>query len=112
MTIGCGVVPSTFRARIDGAVIRFPGIGDGVARLVEVSMVKVDMALLSNGRPLPPPVAVIARPQRRNFHCCSDVGPGKCATGVDSNGVSDDRSPLLRRLGTGSAARAAARGPY
>jgi hypothetical protein len=31
------------RARIDGAVIRLPGTGDGVARLVEVSMVKVDI---------------------------------------------------------------------
>jgi hypothetical protein len=27
-----------------GAVMRLPGTGDGVARLVEVSMVKVDMA--------------------------------------------------------------------
>jgi hypothetical protein len=44
MTSGCSVFPSTFRARIDGAVIRFPGTGTGVARLVEVSMVKVDMA--------------------------------------------------------------------
>jgi hypothetical protein len=32
------------RARIDGAVMRLPGTGDGVARLVAVSMVKVDMA--------------------------------------------------------------------
>jgi hypothetical protein len=31
-----------------GAVIRFPGTGEGVARLVEVSMVKVDMARPSN----------------------------------------------------------------
>jgi hypothetical protein len=31
------------RARIDGAVIRFPGTGEGVARLVFVSIVKVDM---------------------------------------------------------------------
>ena len=44
MTIGCSVLPSTLRARIDGAVMRLPGTGDGVARLVEVSMVKVDMA--------------------------------------------------------------------
>src|SRR4051812_29487073 len=44
MTIGCSVLPSALRARIDGAVIRLPGTGDGVARLVEVSMVNVDMA--------------------------------------------------------------------
>jgi hypothetical protein len=56
MTIGCSVLPSAFRARMAGAVMRFPGTGEGVARLVEVSMVKVDMALLSNGRALPPPV--------------------------------------------------------
>jgi len=46
MTIGVSVRPSTFLPRIDGAVVRFPGTGDGVARLVEVSMVKVDMARL------------------------------------------------------------------
>jgi hypothetical protein len=34
----------TLRARIDGVVTRLPGTGDGVARLVPVSMVKVDMA--------------------------------------------------------------------
>ena len=44
MTIGCSVLPPAFRARIDGAVMRRPGTGDGVARLVAVSMVKVDMA--------------------------------------------------------------------
>src|SRR3954469_2695235 len=44
MTIGCSVFPPALRARIDGAVVRLPGTGDGVARLVEVSMVKVDMA--------------------------------------------------------------------
>jgi hypothetical protein len=44
MTIGCSVFPSAFRARIEGAVVRLPGTGDGVARLVEVSMVKVDIA--------------------------------------------------------------------
>jgi hypothetical protein len=31
------------RARIEGAVMRLPGTGDGVARLVPVSIVKVDM---------------------------------------------------------------------
>ena len=35
-------VPS-LRARIAGTVVRLPGTGDGVARLVLVSMVKVDM---------------------------------------------------------------------
>jgi hypothetical protein len=35
--------------------MRFPGTGDGVARLVEVSMVKVDMARLSNDRAITPP---------------------------------------------------------
>ena len=34
MTIGCSVLPPTLRARIDGAVMRLPGTGDGVARLV------------------------------------------------------------------------------
>jgi len=38
------------RARIDGAVMRLPGTGDGVARLVEVSMVKVDIARLLAAR--------------------------------------------------------------
>jgi hypothetical protein len=42
-------LPSVLRARIDGAVIRLPGTGVGVARLVEVSMVKVDMAGASSG---------------------------------------------------------------
>jgi hypothetical protein len=50
MTIGCSVLkalPSgTLRARIDGAVMRLPGTGDGVARLVPLSIVKVDMATL------------------------------------------------------------------
>jgi hypothetical protein len=44
MTTGCYVRASTFRPRIAGAVIRLPGTGEGVARLVEVSIVKVDMA--------------------------------------------------------------------
>jgi hypothetical protein len=42
--MGWSVRPSTLRARIDGAVILLPGTGDGVARLVAVSMVKVDMS--------------------------------------------------------------------
>jgi len=44
------------RARIEGAVVRFPGTGDGVARLVEVSMVKVDMRAASSRRQSAPPV--------------------------------------------------------
>jgi hypothetical protein len=54
MTMGRSVVPSTLRERIVGAVMRLPGTGDGVARLVDVSMVKVDMggllAVLSGTR--------------------------------------------------------------
>src|SRR4051812_3247114 len=56
ITIGCSVLPLTLRARIEGAVMRFPGTGEGVARLVLVSIVKVDMARPSNGLTLPPPV--------------------------------------------------------
>jgi hypothetical protein len=44
MTIGCSVAPSCLRARKAGTVIRLPGTGEGVARLVALSMVKVDMA--------------------------------------------------------------------
>ena len=36
--------------------MRVPGTGDGVARLVLVSIVKVDMARASNGRAITPPV--------------------------------------------------------
>jgi len=36
--------------------VRFPGTGDGVARLVEVSMVKVDMRAASSRRQSAPPV--------------------------------------------------------
>lgn len=46
MTIGCSVLPPTFRPRIEGTVVRFPGTGDGVARLVSVSIVTLDMAAL------------------------------------------------------------------
>src|SRR5690242_17811029 len=60
MTIGCSVrkaSPSAvLRARIEGAVMRLPGTGEGVARLVLVSMVKVDMAAASSGEPCAPPV--------------------------------------------------------
>src|SRR5205085_10990504 len=48
MTIGCSVFPSILRARIDGAVMRLPGTGDGVALLVLVSIVKVDMPAASS----------------------------------------------------------------
>ncbi len=59
MTIGCAVFPSALRARIAGAVVRLPGTGEGVARLVELSMVKVDMGAASSGPKLaqPPPLA-------------------------------------------------------
>ena len=53
MTIGCSVLPPDFRARIEGAVVRLPGTGDGVARLVEVSMVKVDMRPAHSGYAAP-----------------------------------------------------------
>ncbi len=43
MTIGCSVAPPCLRWRIAGAVMRLPGTGDGVARLVPLSMVKVDI---------------------------------------------------------------------
>jgi hypothetical protein len=43
MTIGWSVLPSTLRARIAGTVMRLPGTGDGVARLVAMSSVKVDI---------------------------------------------------------------------
>ena len=43
MTNGSAVVPSALRARIAGTVMRLPGTGVGVARLVPLSMVKVDM---------------------------------------------------------------------
>src|SRR3954447_7887287 len=56
ITIGSSVLPLTLRARIEGAVMRFPGTGEGVARLVLVSIVKVDMARPSNGLTLTPPV--------------------------------------------------------
>src|SRR6476469_3529906 len=65
MTIGCAVrkaSPSaTFRARIDGAVIRLPGTGEGVARLVPLSMVKVDMAAASSGRREAKPARALLR---------------------------------------------------
>jgi hypothetical protein len=43
------------RPRIDGTVMRLPGTGDGVARLVEVSMVKVDMRRPFSGAGVPQP---------------------------------------------------------
>jgi|KBSSwiStaDraftv2_1062776.scaffolds.fasta_scaffold2892199_1 hypothetical protein len=54
--MGVSVFPSAFRARIEGAVVRFPGTGEGVALLVLVSMVKVDMGAASSGEAGAPPV--------------------------------------------------------
>lgn len=52
MTIGSAVPPSALRARIDGTVVRLPGTGEGVARLVPVSIVTLDMrAPLAAPRP-------------------------------------------------------------
>src|SRR3954452_11308243 len=56
ITIGSSAFPSALRARIDGAVMRLPGTGTGVARLVEVSMVNVDIGRSSNGPIHSPPV--------------------------------------------------------
>ena len=61
MTTGCAVVPFDFLARIEGAVIRLPGSGDGVALLVEFSMVKVDMRPASSRRNWLQPVPVESR---------------------------------------------------
>jgi hypothetical protein len=47
--------------------MRFPGTGEGVARLVEVSMVKVDMARLSNDRAITSPVALFRSRNEWNF---------------------------------------------
>jgi hypothetical protein len=41
--------------------MRFPGTGEGVARLVLVSMVKVDMGALSSRPPLEQPVPAQCR---------------------------------------------------
>jgi hypothetical protein len=43
--------------------MRFPGTGEGVARLVLVSIVKVDMARPSNGLTLTPPVEARYAPE-------------------------------------------------
>jgi hypothetical protein len=43
MTIGRSVAPFRFRERIAGTVTRLPGTGEGVARLVLLSIVNVDM---------------------------------------------------------------------
>src|SRR3954447_23403756 len=66
MTIGCSVRPSALRARIAGAVVRLPGTGEGVARLVEVSMVKVDIGEpLALPRPLTPAIPAACNPSWR-----------------------------------------------
>jgi hypothetical protein len=49
-------LPSTLRPRIEGAVMRLPGTGEGVARLVLVSIVKVDMGAASSRLPSQQPV--------------------------------------------------------
>ena len=47
MTIGSAVTPSALRASSAGTVMRFPWTGLGVARLVALSIVKVDMLPLT-----------------------------------------------------------------
>src|SRR6476646_139569 len=74
ITIGGSVRPSILRARIDGAVMRLPGTGEGVARLVEVSMVKVDMAAASSGAAGAPPARLFAAAQ-----------PAPCASEIESS---------------------------
>jgi len=49
ITSGSAVTPSFLRARIAGTVMRLPGTGVGVARLVPLSMVKVDMRAVLAG---------------------------------------------------------------
>jgi hypothetical protein len=82
ITIGCSVLPPIFRARIDGAVTRFPGTGDGVARLVDVSMVKVDMARLSNDRAITPPVLPFRTRNEGNLDDAARVGTTSALAGV------------------------------
>ncbi len=65
---GAAVRPSALRARIDGAVMRLPGTGDEVARLVLVWIVKVDIAQPSNGLAPSPPVEAVTPPQPPE-HC-------------------------------------------
>jgi hypothetical protein len=61
MTTGRSVWPPVFRERIDGAVMRLPGTGEGVARLVLVSIVKVDMGAASTRVPCQQPDPGISR---------------------------------------------------
>jgi hypothetical protein len=58
--------------------MRFPGTGEGVARLVLVSIVKVDMARPSNGAALTPPVGAVSDAQRRELRSGAKRPPIKC----------------------------------
>jgi hypothetical protein len=71
--------------------MRLPGTGEGVARLVEVSMVNVDMSRLSNDRPITPPVGPLSSRNKWNFPvvtCVETTGAlavcRRVATGVHS----------------------------
>jgi hypothetical protein len=61
--------------------MRFPGTGEGVARLVLVSIVKVDMARPSNGAALTPPVALFRMHNGWNSAVVRNV-PRSSATGT------------------------------
>lgn len=99
MTIGCSVRPFTFRARIEGAVMRLPGTGDGVARLVEVSIVKVDMAAASSEAALAPPARLFADRQAllpaRAFGKRDRVEHGGALVAQDGEGPADRAGRLV-----------------
>ena len=64
-----------------------PGTGDGVARLVEVSIMKVDMAQLSNDRAITPPAVEIRQRNEWNFRrqtCVETASAPRSRHGVKS----------------------------
>src|SRR3954464_11790543 len=111
MTIGCSVLnpppAATLRARIDGAVVRLPGTGEGVARLVLVSRVKVDMAATSSGGDSASPPRRLESPQCKSLRIRNSgnaalllsVGQSSarvlCSRGI--RGESHGRSPVRWR---------------
>jgi len=107
ITIGCSVVPLALRARMDGAVMRFPGTGEGVARLVLVSIVKVDMARPSNGPTLTPPEQLSYGAVTAGTPCCSMRRaiqvPGRTKPEWN-DGAFDDRPPFNWRCRVGDLA--------
>jgi hypothetical protein len=73
ITIGCSVFPSILRPRIAGTVIRLPGTGIGVARLVAVSIVNVDMAAPSSRCAVPQPAPLRQRPADKEDELAPDA---------------------------------------